>query len=104
MRPRRKVKPGETECRYKVGRTYAVQPGRTKAGVARIEVLYVRRERLRDLYKFGAIAEGFAGEALWTGGRVGPVEQFFAYWSRLHGETPVDEDQEVWVIGFGLVA
>ena len=31
---RRKVKPGEAECRYKVGRTYVVQPGQTEAAVA----------------------------------------------------------------------
>lgn len=103
---RRPVKPGETECRYKVdggpGGSYAVQPGRGKHELGRIEVFYTRRERLRDIDKWGAIAEGFTGEALTSAARISPVEQFFLYWKRLHGE-PADVDREVWVIGFELV-
>lgn len=84
---RRKVKPGETECRYKVGKTYAAQPGRGMKGVARIRIEYVRREELGDMRYGDAEREGFDG-----------VGEFLAYWEKLYGA--MDLTQEVWVIGF----
>lgn len=86
---RRAVKEGEVECRYKAGRTYAVQPGRTKRGVGRILIKEVRRERLGDIHHPGALREGFHD-----------VRDFLDYWRRLHGG--VDSEQEVWVIRFEL--
>jgi hypothetical protein len=83
---RRKVREGEL-CRYKVGRTYAVQPGRTKHGIGRIRVTEMCRERLGDIDVSGARREGFP-----------TVGWFFDYWRRLHGG--VDPEQEVWVIRF----
>lgn len=97
---RRPVKLGETECRYKLGRTYAVQPGRTKHGIARITVLEVRRELPYEISESSAINEGFAVD--WVAGvYVRPVEHFFGYWERLYGGLP-DADEEVWVIRFEL--
>jgi hypothetical protein len=86
---RRIAKPGEP-CRYQEGRTYAVQEGRGKPGIGRIEVLSVRKEELGEIRNDGARREGFRS-----------VDGFFTYWWKLHGK--VDLLQDVWVICFRLV-
>lgn len=88
-----KVKPGEP-CRYEVGKTYAVQPGRGKPAVARIRVLSVRKEELWQLTLADAQREGFGG--------LFPVRDFYRYWKSLYGE--VDALQEVWAIRFEVVS
>lgn len=98
---RRKVKPGEMECRYKPGRAYVVQDGRGRPGIARIKVLSVCHERLGDIDPQSARAEGVTGSHWFHFGVIGAEEQFFAYWRRIHGEEP-DMNQEVWVIRFKL--
>lgn len=102
---RRPVKPGETKCLYRPGGgpdgSYAVQPGRTKAHVARIKVYEVRRELLYEISESAAIHEGFDG--YWVSSvYVRPVNHFFEYWERLYGALP-EADEEVWVIRFRLV-
>lgn len=88
---RRPVKEGETECRYKPGRTYAIQRGRGQKEVARLRVLEVRRELLHDLPPLDALAEGFKSR-----------DEFFAYWRGLHKTGPLMQIP-VWVIVFELV-
>jgi hypothetical protein len=83
---RRPVK-GDAPARYRVGRTYAVQPGRTKPGIGRIRVTGVRREPLSAIDEEAARREGFPDR-----------RAFFDYWRRLHGR--VDPEREVWVIRF----
>ena len=78
-------------CRYRVGRIYAVQPGRGKKAVARILVTDVCRSRWRRINEVAARAEGFASR-----------EAFFDYVRGLHG-ADLDLDGEVWVIKFELV-
>ena len=82
--------PERAVCRYKVGRTYAVRPGRTKGGSGRIRILSVSRERLGDIDHRDARLEGFP-----------TVGRFFDYWRTLHGR--VDPDAQVWAIRFELV-
>lgn len=86
---RRLVRPG-LPCRYRADRTYAVQPGRTKHGVARIRITDVRTERLSEITEDDARREGFAS-----------VEGFFAHWDGLHGAAGYTE-VDVWVISFAL--
>ena len=45
---------------WRVGDTYAVQPGRGKPAIARIKILRIRREDVRDISFEDAIAEGFS--------------------------------------------
>jgi hypothetical protein len=86
---RRPVRPGDP-CRYRTDRTYAVQPGRTKRGVARVRVTDVRRERLSQITEDDACREGFAS-----------VAGFLAYWDALHGAAR-NREVDVWVISFAL--
>ena len=74
---RRPVKAKETECRCRVGHDYAVQPGRTKHGVARIEVLSVRRNILAQIDR--AKLEGFDHRV-----------PFFRYWGGLYGSVDTE--------------
>ena len=50
-------------CRYEAGKTYAVQPGRGKKGVARIRVLSVTRSYMHELDDAEVRAEGFDSTA-----------------------------------------
>ena len=76
--------------RYKVGRTYAVQPGRGKPAVGRIRVTAVRTEWLGEITLHGCRHEGFRDRG-----------EFADYWSKLHGT--FDAEEEVAVIEFELV-
>lgn len=84
---RRIVKDGETECRYREGRVYAVQPGRGKAASFSITILDIRQERLGEIDYRDARREGFK-----------TTDEFAAYWTALHKS--FRPDQLVWVIGF----
>lgn len=60
-------------CRYEAGRSYAVQPGRTKAADARIVVTSVECQRVGAITFDAARAEGFR-----------TTSEFKAYWTRLY--------------------
>lgn len=53
-----------------VGKDYAAQPGRGKAAVARIRIVEIRQENVRDISHQDAVAEGFVSRThfmlLWT--------------------------------------
>lgn len=79
----------EPECRYKVGKTYAVQPGRGKAALGRIYVESVERAQLGEIGGGDAIREGFPTR-----------EDLFEYWRGLYGT--LDLAQRVDIITFRL--
>ncbi len=72
---------------WRVGRSYAVQPGRGKHAVGRILVTAVRREPLGRLSAGDVQAEGYASRA-----------EFEATWSEMHGA--YDPEQLVDVVTF----
>lgn len=80
----------DDRCQYRVGKDYAVQPGRGKHEVARIEITDVRQEALGDIDDKGARREGFKNRA-----------EFMDYWLELYGE--LDEALPVWAITFKAV-
>lgn len=85
---RRPVKDGETSCRYRPGRVYAVQQGRGKAATTRITILgEPRQERLGDISLDDARREGFRTR-----------EEFREYWAGLYGSH--DPERLVWVLSF----
>ena len=82
----------EQPCRYEVGKTYAVQPGRGQKGVGRIRVLAVRRKPLGHyMLTDETLREGFQS-----------FTRFRAYWERLYGS--YDPTQLVDRIEFELVS
>ncbi len=75
--------------KYRVGKTYAVQPSRNAASVARIHLLGIKCERAGDASLADAQAEGYASR-----------EDFFAQWQAIHGADKLD--LAVWVLIFEL--
>ncbi len=84
---RRPVKVGETTCRYKRGKDYAVQRKEGGRATVRIEILGAERQRLGDITYESARREGFK-----------TTDDFREYWIGLYGVH--DPDQEVWAIMF----
>lgn len=80
----------DTPCRYKSGKTYAVQPGRGKKAIGRIRVLSVRAELMTDLDDDEARLEGFKN-----------TREFTAKWLEIYGKGSWLDI--VWRIEFTLV-
>lgn len=76
--------------KWVVGRTYAVQPGRGQAQVARIRLTEINSEYITRICTPDAIAEGFGSRAA-----------FLQTWKHIHGDNALS--QHVWVIRFELV-
>jgi hypothetical protein len=79
---------GDGRLKWKVGETYAVQPGRGKASVGRIRITGIRLEPVTAISETDASAEGFASR-----------DDFLATWREIHG----GDHHDVWVIEFRLV-
>lgn len=75
--------------RYRVGGTYAIQPGRGKPHVGHIYVTQVHTEELKDISPEQARCEGFSD-----------IAGFMAYWLHLYGTWSPTE--RVAVIQFSL--
>lgn len=58
---------------WEVGKTYAVQPGRGKPAVARIQIVNIRREDVREISDADVKAEGFE-----------TASDFFMTWCKMH--------------------
>lgn len=58
---------------WQVGKTYAVQPGRRKAGVARIRLLAIKRYDVRQISAEDVLAEGFQSRL-----------EFLETWTAMH--------------------
>lgn len=76
--------------KYRVGKTYAVQPGRTQPAVARIKLLGIKGQRVSETSIAEAKQEGFESR-----------KAFFAQWREIHGEDKLNAD--VWLLTFELV-
>jgi hypothetical protein len=77
--------------KWKVGSTYAVQPGRGQSQVARIRLVKINSERVSRISHSDALAEGFTGR-----------QDFLRTWSSIHGMNSFD--RRVWVLKFELIA
>jgi hypothetical protein len=76
--------------KYRVGKTYAVQPGRGKPAVGRIRLLGIERKVVSETNKTEAKQEGYASR-----------QEFFAQWDEIHGAGK--RNIEVWMLEFELV-
>ena len=81
--PRRLEVNGRTK--WQVGRSYAIQPGRKKKSVGRIQITGIKKELLGQMTADDAHAEGFAS-----------LDDFQQTWVEIHGH--YDPDLPVWVI------
>lgn len=70
---RRLKKPGQKRSVYKVGQTYAVQPGRGKKAVARIRITDIWEEDVRRISEKDVLAEGFLER-----------RDFLGVWCKMH--------------------
>lgn len=80
---------GIDPCRYVVGRTYAVQPGRGEKALGRVLILSVTRVPVVPISAEDAAAEGFRSPAM-----------FYVRWDDLYGYL----GGECWRIAFELAA
>lgn len=76
--------------KYRVGKTYAVQPSRNQSAVARIRLVGIERKNVAEITTEEAQAEGDTSR-----------EEFFEVWRSIHGEK--NFSAEVWVLKFELV-
>lgn len=77
-------------CALKVGRDYAVQPGRSELAIGRIKVVAVRREALASLHPDDVRREGFYS-----------LHEFIDAWKAINGRYELLA--EVWRVEFVLV-
>jgi uncharacterized protein YhfF len=77
---RRPVKPGEP-CRYREGKSYAVQPGRGQTATCRIHITSVRLETAGEIAFTDARAEGFT-----------TTDDFKTYWVAIHDKAWLDHE------------
>lgn len=77
--------------KWRVGQTYAVQPSRNAAQVARIKITHIDSELITDISTEDAIAEGYDTRA-----------EFLAIWETIHGANRFDT--LVWVLTFELAS
>lgn len=93
---------------WRVGHTYAVQPGRGQGQVGRIRITAICQERLRDITEADAQAEGCDGIAVGREGEpiyISKRDHFALLWDSIHrhphawGDNPL-----VWVLTFELAA
>jgi hypothetical protein len=73
--------------RYRVGQTYAIQPGRGKKAICRRKLVSVRLEAVHDITNDDAVAEGCTD-----------IEDFLALWHSIHPQSTLQE--LVWVLEF----
>ncbi len=67
------------DVQYAVGKTYAVQPGRGKKSVARIQITGIRKEDVRQICDADIRAEGFLDENI-----AEAHLNFLAVWAGMH--------------------
>ncbi|MBE2182215.1 MAG: ASCH domain-containing protein [Anaerolineae bacterium] len=75
--------------KWRVGKTYAIQPARHARAVGRIRVQKIERQPVRKITDAEARAEGSADR-----------QAFFDLWTEVHGKNKLDED--AWVVHFAL--
>lgn len=78
---RRPTKALEDHCRYRPGKSYAVQPGRGQSATCRIYIHDVRRELAGAIPYADARAEGFT-----------TTDEFKVYWVSIHDKAWLDRE------------
>lgn len=89
--------------RWKVGQTYAVQPGRGKKAIGRIRLTRIRRQRVQDISEEDAKAEGCPSR-LETGFDTARY-RFHVLWDSIYTKTGERwaDNTGVWALTFEVV-
>jgi hypothetical protein len=85
--------------RWRVRKTYAIQPGRGKKAIGRFRLLSIRHERLQDITEDDTAAEGISR-------RPGPyIFDFARLWDSINTKpsTQWEDNPQVFVLTFELV-
>ncbi len=94
-------------CKYDVGKTYSVQPGRGKKGVGRIRILGIHNGPLQEISEKDARAEGCRAEIDIRVGycrEITAIGVFHRLWDSIQpAGRRRDDNPWVWVIEFELV-
>ena len=96
---------GLGRCKWVVGRTYAVCPGRGKHSVGRIKLLEIRRERVQDITGADAQAEGCivrASNILPVSGAAIAIDLYSELWDSINPKKGDrwEDNPLVWVLMF----
>lgn len=77
--------------KWRVGKTYSIQPARGKPQIGRIRIVGLEAENVTDITESDARHEGSADKA-----------DFLRTWEKVNGAANLDAD--VWVVKFELVS
>ena len=90
---------------YRVGRTYAIQPGRGKKSVGRVRIINIRQESLQDISAEDCIAEGLISHHREHAAVADLKQQFKMLWDGIHilNDQRWNDNPQVWVLEFELV-
>lgn len=100
-------------AKWQIGKTYAVQPGRGKPAIGRIQIIAIDKERLQDISAYDAEKEGIEVFHYYCDHgtdddptpihRCDPIGKFRELWDSINGKRQgirwVD-NPEVWVLVF----
>jgi len=97
--------------KWRVGGSYAIQPGRGRPSVGRFELVDIREERIQDISEGDVVAEGmrraYPGGPIWlpaseaVGWFLSAVDAFRALWDSIWKYRPErhwESNPEVWVL------
>ena len=77
----RRLTNGAPTCRYKPGKTYAVQPGRGQSATCRIHITSIHTAAAGDITLTDAVCEGFR-----------TTDEFKTYWIALHDKAWLEHE------------
>jgi len=91
--------------KWRVGKTYAIQPGRGKKAVGRFLLLAIRREKLQDIGEADMEAEGITPSDFTYAPAASLCQEWMNLWDSINTKqgTRWAENPEVWVLEFELV-
>jgi len=99
--------PYRSRLKWRVGQTYAVQPGRGKPGIGRILLKSIRRECLNGITPEGCWAEGIErhGGEPFCNERLNAVSDFSDLWDSINDRPGIrwKDNPDVWVLEFEAV-
>jgi hypothetical protein len=91
--------------KWKIGGIYAIQPGRSKPQVGKIQIMKIRKERLQVISNGDLRAEGITTNKTQVAGTMDMLEKYKKLWNSLNKDSVYKwkANPEVWVLEFRCV-